>query len=93
MPPNIFEKRSRESVFRQRHTLLPEFVPDELPCREKEQDQLVENLRILLDPTRCLAVNMSITGLPGIGKTTIAKKTINDLKSAAMKANINLDVF
>ncbi len=90
---NIFEKKTTASVFRERFTLLPEFVPEVLPCRDKEQDQLVENLRILLDPTRCVAVNIAITGLPGIGKTTIAKKTINDLKNDAIKNNVNLDVF
>ncbi|MHA2031871.1 MAG: Cdc6/Cdc18 family protein [Candidatus Kariarchaeaceae archaeon] len=93
MSPNIFEKKPRESVFRERYKLMPEYVPEELPCRDKEQDQLVENLRILLDPTSRVAVNISITGKPGVGKTTIAKKTISDLKSAAVKNNINLDVF
>lgn len=93
MVPNIFERKSLENVFRERYTLLPEFVPEELPCRDNEIDQLVENLRILLDPLRCVAVNIAITGLPGIGKTTLAKKTINDLKSAAIANKINLDIF
>ncbi|MCE7737465.1 MAG: AAA family ATPase [Candidatus Heimdallarchaeota archaeon] len=93
MSPNIFEKKPRENVFREKHKLMPEYVPEELPCRDKEQDQLVENLRILLDPTSRIAVNISITGKPGVGKTTIAKKTITDLKSAAIKNKVNLDVF
>jgi cell division control protein 6 len=93
LSPNIFDKRSKENVFRNRYTLLPEFVPEELPGRENDIEQLVENLSILLDPIQCVSVNIAITGLPGIGKTTIAKKTINDLKSAATANNINLDVF
>ncbi|MHA2249812.1 MAG: Cdc6/Cdc18 family protein [Candidatus Kariarchaeaceae archaeon] len=93
MSPNIFDKRSKENVFRNRYSLLPEFVPDDLPCREKEIEQLVENLSILLDPLKAVAVNLAITGLPGIGKTTLAKKTIKDLESAAKANSINLTTF
>ena len=93
MAPNIFDKKSKENVFRNRFTLMPEFVPDELPCREAEIEQLVENLSILLDPMSTVAVNLAITGLPGIGKTTLAKKTINDLEKAANANGINLKVF
>ncbi len=93
MTPNIFDKRPKENVFRDRYSLLPEYVPEELPCREKEIEQLVENLSILLDPLKSVSVNIAITGLPGIGKTTLAKKTINDLKNAAVSNSVQLDVF
>lgn len=93
MTPNIFDRKSHDTVFRDRSTLLPEFVPDKLPGREIELNRLAEHFSILLDPLNTIAVNIAITGQPGIGKTTISKKVINDLKSYATQTNVNLDVF
>ncbi|MCY3412951.1 MAG: AAA family ATPase [Candidatus Heimdallarchaeota archaeon] len=93
MSNNIFQRKGSDSVFRNRFTLLPEFIPDELPCRDKEIEQLVENLSILLEPGHTYAMNIAITGPPGIGKTTLAKRTLKDLKNAAVSNNINLDTF
>ncbi|MCY3411841.1 MAG: AAA family ATPase [Candidatus Heimdallarchaeota archaeon] len=90
---NMFARKQADSVFRNRITLLPDFVPAELPCREREIEQMVENLSILLDPDHTYAMNVAITGPPGIGKTTLAKRTLEDLKNVAVKNNINLDTF
>jgi len=91
MPPNIFQSKNASSdVFRDRSTLLPEFVPEELPCRDQEIEQLVANLKILLDPHKAISVNLALTGQPGVGKTTLAKKTIRDLENAAVANGINL---
>jgi len=91
--PNIFENYSASDVFRDRHTLYPEFVPDRLPCRDAELNQLVANLKILLDPHKLVSVNVAITGAPGFGKTTIAKKTIKDLEKAGLANGINIQSF
>ncbi|RMG20173.1 MAG: AAA family ATPase [Methanobacteriota archaeon] len=88
---NLFEKYSTDSVFKDRFTLTPEFVPDEMPGREDEQTRMVEALSILLDPFRPVAVNIAIIGPAGVGKTTLAKRITKDLKSYAESLNINLD--
>lgn len=89
---NAFENYSRDSVFRDRYTLTPEFVPDELPRREEETKRMVEALSILLDPYRAVAVNIAITGQAGIGKTTLAKKITKDLENFALQRKVNLEV-
>jgi archaeal cell division control protein 6 len=88
---NIFAKHSRDSVFKDRYTLTPEFVPDQLPRREAETERLVEALSILLDPYRSVAVNIAITGQAGIGKTTIAKLITKDLENYAIQQKIKLE--
>lgn len=88
---NPFAAHTKDSVFRDRFTLTPEFVPDNLPGRESELNRMVEVLSILLDPYRVTAVNVAITGQAGIGKTTLAKKITKDLQDYAIQQRINLE--
>ncbi len=89
---NVFANYSGDSVFRDRYTLTPEFVPPEMPCREEETNRMVEALSILLDPYRSVAVNFAIIGEAGVGKTTLAKLITNHLADYAIQQNIQLEV-
>jgi len=92
MSSNVFANYSGDSVFRDRYTLTPEFVPPEMPCREEETNRMVEALSILLDPYRSVAVNFAIIGEAGVGKTTLAKLITGHLQEYALQQNIHLEV-
>ncbi len=88
---NLFDNYNRDSVFRDRFSLTPEFVPEELPCRDDETQRLVEGLSILLDPFRPVSVNIAIIGNAGIGKTTLAKHVTKHLESYSVANKISLE--
>ena len=70
---NLFEKFSHSSLIvkGQRQALEPGFVPDRLPHREKEAEQLAEILSPSLKNFK--PSNVIIFGKPGVGKTSVVK--------------------
>jgi cell division control protein 6 len=70
---NLFEKYNYSSsiVKGQRHALEPGFVPDRLPHREEEAEQLAEILSPSLKNFK--PSNIIIFGKPGVGKTSVVK--------------------
>ena len=70
---NLFEKFSYASLIvkGQRQALEPGFVPDRLPHREKEAEQLAEIISPSLKNFK--PSNVIIFGKPGVGKTSVVK--------------------
>lgn len=70
---NLFDKfmRTLPLVKGDRRALEPSFMPDRLPHREKQAEQLVETLSPSL--TNYKPSNVIIFGKPGVGKTSVVK--------------------
>ncbi|MEM1511059.1 MAG: AAA family ATPase [Candidatus Jordarchaeales archaeon] len=60
------------SVFKDESTFFHEYVPPELPHREKQLEQLMRFFRPILTD-KFVSVNVSIIGRAGVGKTALAK--------------------
>ncbi|MFH1306306.1 MAG: AAA family ATPase [Candidatus Micrarchaeota archaeon] len=81
---NIFRQLSGEGkIFRDERFLLPEFLPEELPGREKEMREIASYLQAAAKGRT--PPSMLLTGKPGTGKTTIAKLLLNQLTEVSRK--------
>jgi len=76
--PNIFRStRGENKIFRDENALLPDYLPGELPGREREVKELVYCLQPASEnrqPEHAL-----LYGLPGTGKTTCARYVLKQL--------------
>jgi cell division control protein 6 len=79
-PKNLFEKFSYTSILvkGERQALEPGFMPERLPHREKDADQLAEILSPFI--TNSKPSNVIIFGKPGVGKTSVVKFVENEVK-------------
>ena len=79
---NLFEKFSYASLIvkGQRQALEPGFVPDRLPHREKEAEQLAEIISPSLKNFK--PSNVIIFGKPGVGKTSVVKFVESEIYKA-----------
>ncbi|MHA1115686.1 MAG: AAA family ATPase [Candidatus Heimdallarchaeum aukensis] len=75
------------SVFRNESSLFPEYVPQELPCREEEIKRLAQNFRILIEDEGSFSVNVAIVGQAGVGKTALCKYTMERVEEIANQRN------
>ncbi|MGB9634880.1 MAG: Cdc6/Cdc18 family protein [Candidatus Micrarchaeia archaeon] len=66
--------------------LLPEYVPDKLPGREKEIEEIAYNIRLALDGRK--PENMLIYGPPGTGKTVVLRYVMEKLSEFSGKVRI-----
>lgn len=83
------EELEKESVFTDASKLLPDYLPEKLPCREEEYRQLVRFFKPLLE-TRC-PQRVLITGKIGVGKTALARRFGQEIERVARKSGMNLD--
>ncbi len=82
---------SDSDVFKDESTLFPDFVPGELPHREREMMRLAKNFRSILKRDRPRSVHVAVIGDPGVGKTALVKRTMEDLVEVGRDRNVKLD--
>lgn len=83
-------KSTENRIFRDERVLLPDFIPDFLPHREKELREIALVLKVTAEGRR--PENFIIFGSTGTGKTTCVKYVLNELKEftkAAIPIYIN----
>ena len=82
--PNVFEStHDGQSVFRNEDALKPEFLPEQLPCRQAQVNELVECFKPLASGR--IARNAFIHGTPGLGKTATARWVLRELSDYTEK--------
>jgi len=84
MAQNIFSRRGAENqIFKDESALLPDFLPDELPGREREIQELAFCLRPAAEgrqPQHALLV-----GPPGTGKTSVSRFVLKQLSEYSQR--------
>lgn len=86
---NIFNNAaSGKSLIRNRNTLTIDFVPENLPFREQEENAVAHVLSTVFKSAR--PSNLLLFGEPGTGKTAVVKKVIEKLgtKAKEMRSGI-----
>ena len=82
--PNIFRKNGGENrIFKDESVLLPDFLPNELPGREREIKELVYCVQPASEnrqPEHAL-----LTGPPGTGKTSTARFVLKELSEYSQR--------
>ncbi|MBI5225999.1 AAA family ATPase [Candidatus Micrarchaeota archaeon] len=86
MAINVFDELPPSGVFVNESVLSPEFLPDVLPGREKQIEQLAMALRPFAVGRK--GASVLIFGPPGTGKTSSAKSVLTQFKDFAQKAQV-----
>ena len=76
---DIFTNIVHSRIFKNRELLRPDYIPDELPHREKQIMTIAKVLAPLLQDQR--PSNMFLYGLTGTGKTAVAKYVLEKIKT------------
>ena len=84
------ELLKRPSLFKDESKLDINFIPDELPHREKELSLLSQLFLGLITNPNTISRKILITGKTGIGKTVTVKRFGKLLENASKKRNINI---
>lgn len=85
MPENLFAKAKRENqLFKDEAVLYPDFLPEQLPEREKELQELVFALKPASSGGK--PRNLFIYGPPGTGKTASTRFVLKQLQEFSGKA-------
>ncbi|MCX6778159.1 MAG: AAA family ATPase [Candidatus Micrarchaeota archaeon] len=71
-------------LFRNENALLPDYLPDDLPNREKELKEIAACLRPIAEGGR--PENLIIVGPTGVGKTSCARYVLRELSAYTRRA-------
>lgn len=75
----LFSRVMHSKIFENRDMLRPDYIPEELPHREKHILTMAKILAPILQGQR--PSNMFLYGLTGTGKTAVAKYVLENIKS------------
>ncbi len=84
MTRNIFSKVSENEIFRDEKFLYPEFVPERLPFRDTQIDEIALALKPVLRGQR--PQNLFVFGPSGTGKTVTVKYVLRELEEFSDRA-------
>ncbi len=85
MPENLFAKEKKlNELFRDERALYVEFLPEKLPCRENEIQEIVFALEPVAKARK--PRNLFLFGAPGTGKTAVVKHVLNQLQEFTGRA-------
>lgn len=81
-------RRAKEgrSVFVDRNSLNPDYLPQSLPFREEQSNAIAEILSPILKGSR--PSNLLLYGKTGTGKTAVAKSVLKELEKEADRENL-----
>ncbi len=84
----IFKRMLKSKIFRNRKVLMPDYIPKELPHREREIERIAITLAPALRKDR--PNNLFIYGLTGTGKTAAVKYVLSRLESKSSELGANV---
>ena len=85
MPKNVFDAVAEEKgVFRNEDVLSPDFLPQELPGRERQEEEIARLLKA--SAIGKAPSNIFVFGPTGTGKTSTCKKVARQLQEYSEKA-------
>lgn len=84
MPKNIFSGTSADAIFRDEKFLYPEFVPERLPHRDAQIDEMVHAFQPVLKGGK--PQNLFVFGSSGTGKTVTVKYVLRELEEFSDRA-------
>jgi cell division control protein 6 len=85
---NIFEKQlSKNTVFANKDIISPHYIPEKLPFREKQIEEITNGLSAVINNSK--PNNLLIFGKTGTGKTSTVKHVLEQLHSFVEKNSIS----
>jgi len=88
---NIFDEYSGKSlIFENRNIMLPSYMPERLPFREKQIETMVSTLSVCLKGSK--PNNLFLYGKPGTGKTCCTKYVLGQLEDFVRKSSLPVSI-